>query len=106
MQAWFVIEDPSEEGMMPQVRSWRMDREVAMEEAKALAEASHDVCFMLVAAEEGVDPVTCITAETLCVWRPGKVYDAGKIFGGQLLVEEMREREARQDERSRTHGAL
>jgi hypothetical protein len=97
MQAWFVIEDAGEDSEALRVCSWRVNREAALEDAKARAEANHNRVYLLVAAKEGVDPVTCVGAETLCVWYPGRVSDSGKVSGGKPRVSEMRDRETDRD---------
>ena len=104
MQAWFVIEDAGEEGEVPQVCSWQLDKEAALEDAKTKAEANHDRVYLLVAVEEGVDPITCINAETLCVWYQGRVYDSGTVIGGELRLAEVGSREAEREGRGRPHN--
>ena len=99
MQAWFVIEDVFEPGQPPSVCGWRKTQDLALQDAKALAEAHHDQVYMLVPVEEGQDPLECITPDVLCVWHPGRVFDSGSVTGGSLLVESNAEREARQARR-------
>jgi hypothetical protein len=94
MTPWFVIEEAYEDGVPSQVCTWRPTREAALEDAVSLAEAHHDLVYMLVAVPEGKDPLECITPDVLCVWHPGRIYDSGRTLGGTLQVETVSERQA------------